>query len=94
LDCLQAAEVPAGPINSVAEVVKEPQFIERDSIQSVPIGENDTLQMAGIVPRLTRTPGTISHVGSSIGADTEAILTELLDASPEGLQSWREAEVI
>jgi crotonobetainyl-CoA:carnitine CoA-transferase CaiB-like acyl-CoA transferase len=78
LECLQAAEVPAGPINSVAEVVNEPQFIERESIQRVPIGENETLLMSGIVPRLTRTPGTISHVGRSIGADSEAILVELL----------------
>ena len=94
LECLQAAEVPAGPINSVAEVVNEPQFTDRESIQTVPIGENETLQMAGVVPRLTRTPGTISHVGRPIGADTEAILRELLDASPEALQVWRESEII
>jgi hypothetical protein len=50
--------------------------------------------MAGIVPRLTRTPGVISHAGRSIGADTEAILRELLDASPEALQVWRESEII
>ncbi len=78
LECLQAAEVPAGPINSIAEVVKEPQFVERESIQRVPIGENETLLMPGIVPRLTRTPGTISHVGRSVGADSEAILAEFL----------------
>jgi crotonobetainyl-CoA:carnitine CoA-transferase CaiB-like acyl-CoA transferase len=94
LECLEAAEVPAGPINSVAEMVNEPQFIERDSIQSVPIGEDETLRMAGIVPRLTRTAGTISHVGRAIGADTEAILTELLSVSPGDVQKWREAEVI
>jgi len=50
--------------------------------------------MPGIVPRLTRTPGNIFHVGRSIGADTEAVLAELLEASPEDLQKWREAEVI
>ena len=88
------AEVPAGPINSVAEVVTEPQFVDRQSIQSVSVGENETLLMSGIVPRLTRTPGTISHVGRSIGTDTEAILTELLDASPEDLKKWQEAEAI
>ena len=78
LECLQAAEVPAGPINSIAEVVNEPQFVERESIQRVSIGEDETLLMSGVVPRLTRTPGVISHVGRSIGADSEAILTELL----------------
>jgi crotonobetainyl-CoA:carnitine CoA-transferase CaiB-like acyl-CoA transferase len=94
LECLHAAGVPAGPINSVAEVVNEPQFVERESIQNVSIGENETLMMPGIVPRLTRTPGSISYAGRPIGADTEAILVELLEASPEDLRRWREAEVI
>jgi crotonobetainyl-CoA:carnitine CoA-transferase CaiB-like acyl-CoA transferase len=74
--------------------VNEPQFIERGSIQNVAIGENETLLMPSIVPQLTRTPGNIFHVGRSIGADTEAILTELLDALPENLQEWREAGII
>jgi crotonobetainyl-CoA:carnitine CoA-transferase CaiB-like acyl-CoA transferase len=90
LECLQAAEVPAGPINSVAEVVNEPQFIERESIQKVPIGENETLLMPGIVPRLTRTPGAISHAGRSIGADTDAILVELLGDEYELLKEMLE----
>jgi crotonobetainyl-CoA:carnitine CoA-transferase CaiB-like acyl-CoA transferase len=94
LECLHAAGVPAGPINSVAEVVNEPQFVERESIQNVSIGENETLMMPGIVPRLMRTPGSISYAGRPIGADTEAILVELLEASPEDLRRWREAEVI
>ena len=64
-----------------------------DRTALVPVGEDETLRMAGIVPRLTRTPGIISHVGRSIGADTEAILRELLDASPEALQAWREAKI-
>ena len=94
LECLQAAEVPAGPINSVAEVVNEPQFVERESVQSVSVGENEMLLMPGVVPRLMRTPGTIAHVGRSIGADTDVILADLLGASPEALKEWREVGII
>ncbi len=94
LDRLQAAGVPAGPINSVAEVVREPQFIERQSILPVPIGEDETVLMPGVVPRLIRTPGRVFYGGRSIGADTEAILTDLLGASPEDIATWQDAGAI
>jgi len=74
--------------------VNEPQFVERESVQSVSVGENEMLLMPGVVPRLMRTPGTIAHVGRSIGADTDVILADLLGASPEALKEWREVGII
>ncbi len=94
LERLQAAGVPAAPINSAAEVVNDPQFIDRQSIVRVPIEEGETVLMPGVVPQLARTPGYISHTGRSVGADTEAILTELLGASSEDIEKWREEKVI
>ncbi|HEY4036238.1 MAG TPA: CoA transferase [Ktedonobacteraceae bacterium] len=94
LERLQEASVPAAPINSATEVVNDPQFIDRQSIVRVPIEEDETVLMPGVVPQLVRTPGHISHAGRSVGADTEAVLTELLGASRDDIQKWREEKAI
>lgn len=94
LERLQEAGVPAAPINSAAEVVNDPQFNARQSIVRIPIGEDETVLMPGVVPQFTRTPGSILHAGRSIGEDTEAILTELLGALPEDIEIWRAEKAI
>ena len=37
-------------------------------------GFAETVPMAGVVPKLTRTPGSVRHVGPALGADTDAVL--------------------
>jgi crotonobetainyl-CoA:carnitine CoA-transferase CaiB-like acyl-CoA transferase len=50
--------------------------------------------MAGIVPKLSRTPGAVRHVGPELGADTDAVLTRLLGTAAAELGDLRAAGVI
>ncbi|MGI9058138.1 MAG: CaiB/BaiF CoA transferase family protein [Ktedonobacteraceae bacterium] len=72
---LDKAGVPAGPVMSIADIAADQHFQERGMLASVPderMPEGVTF-MAGIVPRLTETPGTIAHSGGDLGADNQAV---------------------
>jgi crotonobetainyl-CoA:carnitine CoA-transferase CaiB-like acyl-CoA transferase len=46
-----------------------------------------------VFPRLTRTPGTVRHLGPRSGADTDAILAELGYGEDE-IAALRERKVV
>lgn len=76
---LEAAHVPAGPINSVADVFADPQVIHRGLRLDLPSAE----AAAGAVPtvrtpvRLSGTPLVQDRPAPGLGADTGAVLAGL-----------------
>lgn len=82
---LDAAGVPAGPVYSIADIAVDPQFQARGTIAHIPderMPEGEAV-MPGIVPRLTATPGRITHAGRDPGVDNEAVFCGLLGLAPE-----------
>jgi CoA:oxalate CoA-transferase len=78
LDVLNAAGVPCGPVNSVAEVVKDPQVAARNMIVSIPDPVIGNLQVAGNPIKLSGVPERTDHTAPpAIDADREAILSLL-----------------
>lgn len=74
---LQQAEVPSSPIYTIADIYADPHYAARDMLVKVPHPELGHTTQAGIVPKLSRTPGTIRHSGPEIGADTAEVLRGL-----------------
>ena len=61
---LREQEVPVSRINSIADVVADPQIIARDMIVEVIDDRMDRpLLVPGIVPKLSRTPGSVPAAG-------------------------------
>ena len=54
---LEAAAVPATRIFTIADIFRDPHFAARNSIVSAADGNLGTVAMAGVVPRLSATPG-------------------------------------
>jgi crotonobetainyl-CoA:carnitine CoA-transferase CaiB-like acyl-CoA transferase len=50
--------------------------------------------MAGVVPRLSATPGEIRHAGRAVGEDTRAVLSELLGYGSEVIATLERSGVI
>ena len=74
---MEAAEVPAGRIYSIADIVKDPHFEARGMIESVIAGDGEPLKVPGVVPKLSATPGRIRTAAPKLGEHTGDILREL-----------------
>ena len=58
LAVLDAAAVPAGRIYTIADIAADPHYAARGMLQDLPMPDGTTLTVPGIVPKLSRTPGT------------------------------------
>lgn len=57
LTVLDAADVPAGRIYNVADIAADPHYRARGMIQQVQMADGSALEVPGVVPILSRTPG-------------------------------------
>jgi crotonobetainyl-CoA:carnitine CoA-transferase CaiB-like acyl-CoA transferase len=74
---LEAAEVPAGRIYSVADIVADPHYQARDMILRHRLPDGVEVAMPGIVPKLSDTPGAVRWQGPALGEHTDAVLAQL-----------------
>jgi crotonobetainyl-CoA:carnitine CoA-transferase CaiB-like acyl-CoA transferase len=77
LATLEAAQVPAGRIYSVADIVADPHYQARDMILPTELPGGTAVKMPGIVPKLSGTPGEVRWSGPALGAHTDAVLADL-----------------
>ncbi|NCE87220.1 CaiB/BaiF CoA-transferase family protein [Pseudomonas sp. Q1] len=77
LSALEAAEVPAGRIYSVADIVSDPHYQARDMLLKAELPGGVSVKMPGIVPKLSETPGAINWQGPTLGQHTDDILGSL-----------------
>ena len=93
---LGAAGVISGPINTVAEVVNDPQLRARGMLvdhYDERIGR--TVLGPGIVPTLSETPGTVRNAGpAEPGQHNTEVYTELLGIGEADLESLRAKGVL
>ncbi len=89
LAVLDAAGVPAGRIYTVADIAADPHYRARGMIGQVQMGDGSTLEVPGIVPKLSLTPGGHRRNAPALGQDTDAVLRELGLTVPqiEGLRA-------
>lgn len=93
LAALDAADVPAGRIYSVADIVADPHYQARDMILEAELPGGTQVKMPGIVPKLSGTPGAVRWPGPALGAHTDAVLADLgLDAT--AIQTLRDAGAV
>jgi len=77
LDVLNAASVPVGRIYNAQDIAQDPHYRARDMILPVTTHDGLTVEVPGIVPKLSRTPGAITRRGPLLGEDTESVLAGL-----------------
>lgn len=77
LSALEAAEVPAGRIYSVADIVSDPHYQARDMLLDAQLPGGVSVKMPGIVPKLSQTPGGVNWQGPALGQHTDEILGNL-----------------
>jgi crotonobetainyl-CoA:carnitine CoA-transferase CaiB-like acyl-CoA transferase len=50
--------------------------------------------MAGVVPRLSQTPGGVQHAGRAVGENTRAVLSQLLGYDDDRISGLQRSGVI
>lgn len=94
LDIMDQNGVPSGPIYSMEDIANDPHYHERDMIKEVADREMGTVHMPGIVPKLSKTPGSIKWSGPAIGEHNEEVYQDLLGLTEEELKRYKESGII
>ncbi|RMO65639.1 CaiB/BaiF CoA transferase family protein [Pseudomonas marginalis] len=94
LDICKEGQVPAGPINSIADIFEDPQFAARENLIKVQDPRIGELVLPNAMPRLSKTPAAFVSTGPALGSSTDDILSRLLGLSPEVLQALKASNVI
>ena len=93
VDSLNAASVPAGPINDLADVFSDPQVLSREMYQEIPHPTLGTIKQTGLPIKFSRTPGGLDRHPPLLGEHNSEILGEL-GFSEEEIAAMLEKSVI
>ena len=94
MDALTESGAPYSIALTIEDIFADPQYAARDNIVSVAHPKMGTVKMAGVVPKLSLTPGAITGPAPELGEHTTSVLQEFLGLSPAEIDVLREAEVI
>ena len=93
LELLDAASVPAGRIYTVADIATDPHYQAREMILQTVMADGSTLALPGIVPKLSRTPGSHRRNAPEIGQDTDAVLQDI-GLTPAQIQALKDKGIV
>lgn len=74
LAALDEAGVPAGRIYSARDIARDPHFRARDMILPATLPDGQPIEVPGILPKLSLTPGRIRTAAPVLGEHTDAVL--------------------
>lgn len=93
LEGLRAHDIPHSPIMSMADIFKDSHYRERESIIDVP-SEVGPLPQPAVIPRLSATPGRVTHAGPPLGKHTDEVLGGLLGMTASDIAALRREGVV
>jgi crotonobetainyl-CoA:carnitine CoA-transferase CaiB-like acyl-CoA transferase len=94
LDRLQREGVPVAPINTVDQVVADPQVLLRQMVVDLDHPKLGALRTLGTPIKAAGEPPFRPLPPPGLGEHTEVVLRELLEYSPERIDALRRARVI
>jgi len=74
---LDKAQVPAGRIYTVKDIAHDPHYMAREMILEQKLDSGENLMVPGVIPKLSRTPGSLRSAAPKLGEHTLSVLKEL-----------------
>ena len=74
---LDAADVPSGRVYTAADIAADPHYQARGMITRETLPDGQQIDLPGIVPKLSETPGTTRWVGPALGEHTADVLRSI-----------------
>jgi crotonobetainyl-CoA:carnitine CoA-transferase CaiB-like acyl-CoA transferase len=90
LQVLENAEVPSGPIYSVADMFADEHFQARGLFETVE-SNGKPLVIPALLPKLSDTPGKTLWPGPELGAHNDEILGDMLGLSADEITALKDA---
>ena len=91
---LEAAGVPCGPINDLAQVFADPQVVARGLAIELPHALGGTVPLVASPIRLSQTPVEYRRAPPLLGEHTQAVLRDVLGLSDEAIALLHEGLVL
>ncbi len=83
VETFEEHEAAIGPVYNMEDAFDDEHLDERDAIIYVEDEEDESVPMRGVFPKLSATPGEVTHAGPPLGSDTLSVLTERTDRTAE-----------
>jgi crotonobetainyl-CoA:carnitine CoA-transferase CaiB-like acyl-CoA transferase len=93
LEEMNKAGVPAGKSYDAADIAQDPHYQARDMILDATLPDGSVVQVPGIVPKLSQTPGQITRSAPELGQHTAEVL-EGLGIGAAQQADWKERGII
>lgn len=97
-ECLKILEengVPSGPIYNAKHIFEDPHYKARDMLLTLEHPKLGEFLMPGIVPKLSRTPGKVKHVGAeTLGKNNEEVYLGILKYSQKKMDVLIENDIV
>jgi formyl-CoA transferase len=93
-ELLNEHAVPNGRIYRAPEMLADEHFAARDAISWVATDDFGELPMQNVVPKLSRTPGTIRWAGPSLGEHNVEVLRDVLGLDDDQIDALRAGGVV
>ena len=94
LGVLEEGGVPASPVNSIADIFRDPHVAARANLIPVHDPHLGEMIQPGVVPKLSRTPGRVQSGAPRLGEHNDEVFLGLLKVPEDEYTALREAGVI
>ena len=78
----------------IADIAEDPHFAARGNLLRMVDELAGEVVIPNVLPRLSETPGRVTHLGPALGADNDAIYGDLLGLGTEERAALKNAKVI
>ncbi|MEE8172005.1 MAG: CaiB/BaiF CoA-transferase family protein [Alphaproteobacteria bacterium] len=89
-----AGDVPIAPVYSIADIFEDPQYKARETLVTVADEQAGEIVVPNVLPRLSQTPGRITHLGPALGEGNHAVYGDELGFSEAELAELKRDGVI
>ncbi|QEA13789.1 CaiB/BaiF CoA transferase family protein [Comamonas flocculans] len=87
------ARVPAGKVYTARDIAEDPHYRAREMLLQQATRDGYSLQVPGVVPKLSATPGRVRSSAPHLGEDTDRVLAEL-GITPGQIAALRERGIV
>ncbi|MCC6614322.1 MAG: CoA transferase [Anaerolineae bacterium] len=94
VDALLALGIPCGPVNDVTAILRDPHVMARGLVQQVALANGSSAELVGHPVKFSQTPPQVRTPPPLHGADTEKVLSALLNLDQDEIAQLRTEGVI